>query len=167
MDNFNISAWSYKQRLKEFEESSNDANISPQDSFRIWNWLKNYLDSPAKKVGLRMSIFVQEFPTATSFYYGLNNNNLGSLTESGHEAIEKVDINYTDRGRFYKTIVVKDGEIIKIGDDDTNNLLDYLGINLKLPKIADFDGIPLLNNIVDKLTALQIEASWDDSMDVS
>jgi len=166
-DNFNIKTWSYKQRLREFEENNNDANISPQDSFKIWNWLKNYLESPSKKSGLRMSIFQQEFPTATSFYFGLQNHGLGSLTESGYKSIEKIDINYTDRGRFYKTILVKGGETIKIGGDDTNSLLNYLGINLKLPKISDFNGISLLNDIVDKLTSLEIEATWDDSMDVS
>lgn len=64
MKNFNIREW----RLNNFLTEEKEKN----ELVKIYEHLKSKLDKPAKDAGLRMSIFEQEFPTASSFMVEIN-----------------------------------------------------------------------------------------------
>lgn len=88
------------------------------------------------------------------------------LTEGLVDNIEKIDIVYTGRsGRYYTTYLFRGGKRDKLDIEDANDLLDYLGITgVKIPPKYDSE---VLDKIVTQLEALEIEASYDDYMDVS
>lgn len=91
------------------------------------------------------------------------------LSEGLNERIGKIQIMYTDGGRFYST-KVDDTEGKRLGKlfvDDTNDLLQSLGIKEKITDRLELGQEKVLDNIVKQLHKQDIKASWDDSMDVS
>lgn len=181
MDNFSIKDWQYNQNLEEHLISEDtDAEISPNDSFKIWNWLHRYLESPAEKAGLRMSIFEQEFPTATSFYYALQKHRLAKvdeekLHEGANDHIENVEIVYIDpNGRFYGAYITRDDaeetalgskRKIKISShEEANNFIKSLGVKTELPEKYQTSELEKISN---ELKSKGIDADYGDYMDVS
>lgn len=91
------------------------------------------------------------------------------LSEGLNDRIGKIQIMYTDGGRFYST-KVDDTEGKRLGKlfvDDTNDLLQSLGIKEKITDRLELGQEKVLDNIVKQLQKQDIKASWDDSMDVS
>lgn len=91
------------------------------------------------------------------------------LSEGLNDRIGKIQIMYTDGGRFYST-KVDDTEGKRLGKlfvDDTNDLLQSLGIKEKISDRLELGQEKVLDNIVKQLHKQDIKASWDDSMDVS
>ena len=91
------------------------------------------------------------------------------LSEGLNDRIGKIQIMYTDGGRFYST-KVDDTEGKRLGKlfvDDTNDLLQSLGIKEKITDRLELGQEKVLDNIVKQLHKQDIKASWDDSMDVS
>ena len=88
------------------------------------------------------------------------------LSEGLVDNIDKVDISYIERnGRYYNTYVSRGDQRDKLDIDDANDLLKYLGISdIEIPQRYDTE---VLDNIVAQIKELEIEASHDDSMDVS
>jgi hypothetical protein len=63
-----------KNLIKESLLEDTNAKISIDFTNKLYKALIKKLDAPAKKAGLRMSIFEQEFPIASSFYYFVKEN---------------------------------------------------------------------------------------------
>lgn len=143
-------------------------HISADQIFTIYDFLKKRLDQPALDAGLRMSVFEQEFPLATSFYREISGLNEG-VGKDLLDRVGKIQITYTDSGRFYST-KVDDAEGNRLGKfyvDETNDLLQQLGIKDSITRSLDFSQEKVLDSIVKQLKDQGIEASWDDAMDVS
>ena len=88
------------------------------------------------------------------------------LSEGLVDNISKIDITYiAGSGRYYTTYLFRGDQRDKLDIEEANDLLDYLGVEgVKIPRRYDST---ILDNIVEQLQALEIEASYDDSMDVS
>lgn len=150
------------------EQELETQNISADQAFAIYNFLKKRLHQPALDAGLRMSVFEQEFPIASAFYTEIGGMN-ESIDEGLLDRLGKIEIMYTDRGRLY-AVKVEDSEGNRLGKlhvDDTNDLLQQLKIKDKITQSLDSSQEKVLDSIVKQLQAQGIEASWDDSMDVS
>ncbi len=91
------------------------------------------------------------------------------LTEGLNDRIAKISILYTDFGSFY-SFKIDDAEgkrIDKVGVDDGNAILKYLGIEEELPRRLSYGDDSKLDSIVKQLKDIEIDAEWDDYMDVS
>jgi hypothetical protein len=82
------------------EQELESQHISADQAFAIYDFLKKRLHQPALDAGLRMSVFEQEFPLATAFYKEIGGLNEG-IDEGLLDRIGKIEIMYTDRGKFY------------------------------------------------------------------
>ena len=63
-------------KLKDIKQTIKEELATPQSPnqyFKLYEYLKKKLDPIAIKDGLRMSHFSQEYPTATSFYLDIKN----------------------------------------------------------------------------------------------
>lgn len=91
------------------------------------------------------------------------------VSEGLTDRIGKIQIMYTDGGRFYSTKVDDtDGKRLgKLSVNDTNDLLQSLGIKEKISDRLELGQEKVLDNIVKQLQKQDIKALWDDSMDVS
>lgn len=152
---FDIYEWNRQRHLNE------NVSIQPQQAYDLYDFIIKKLDGPARKADLRMSIFEQEFPTASSFY-----NALSGLSEDIEMPTEtsKVDILYTDRGKFYKVNIITPKGKNRLYLDEFNQFLEKLGISDKLNRSLE---VPTLDSVVNQLQSKGIEASWDDSIDIS
>lgn len=91
------------------------------------------------------------------------------MNEGLIDRIGSIEITYTDSGRFYST-KVDDAEGNRLGKlhvDDTNDLLQQLGIKERIARSLDSSEEKVLDSIIKQLKDQDIDASWDDSMDVS
>ena len=69
MKDFNLQQWNEKRYLDE-----DLSPIPPKLLISIHKYLIKNLDDEAREAGLRMSTFESKYPTATSFYYDLEEN---------------------------------------------------------------------------------------------
>mgnify|MGYP001030677150 CR=1 FL=1 len=91
------------------------------------------------------------------------------VSEGLTDRVGSIEISYTDSGSFYSTKVDDtDGKRLgKLSVNDTNDLLQSLGIKEKISDRLELGQEKVLDNIVKQLHKQDIKASWDDSMDVS
>lgn len=81
MSNFSLQKYFRNQYLEEsdLEETSNivsEEKIDIKAVENIYNYLKKVLDPLAKDSKLRMSHFESKYPTVSSFYLDLKDNNI-------------------------------------------------------------------------------------------
>jgi hypothetical protein len=99
------------------------------------------------------------------------------LKEGINDRISRINIVYTTFGQFYGAYIYEyeseEGTMgtknwdKKLRIDDTNALLNYLGIDGEVPfKLSSGNDIDL-DGIVKQLKNSGIDAEWDDYMDVS
>ena len=91
------------------------------------------------------------------------------IKEVGEGKIGKITIMYTNYGDFYafKVDDRKGNRIGKLHLDDANKLLSNLALMDALPAKLHNDNRVILDRIVGKLHQQDIEATWDDDMDIS
>ena len=91
------------------------------------------------------------------------------IKEVGEGKIGKITIMYTNYGDFYafKVDDRKGNRIGKLHLDDANKLLSNLTLMDALPAKLHNDNRVILDRIVGKLHQQDIEATWDDDMDIS
>jgi hypothetical protein len=114
-----------------------------------------------------MSFFEQEFPLASSFYNEISGLK-EELNENLRDNIEKIDFSYTNYGDLYKVRVTIDGKVNILYHKDASALLQNLGIDKELPKnFRQGPGsVEYMDDIMNQLKSLGIEATWDDAMDI-
>jgi hypothetical protein len=102
-----------------------------------------------------------KYAVASAFVDLATSNN---LSEGLVDNITKLEISYTDRGRYYNTYVYRGDQRDKLDISDANDLLKYLGIEgIEIPPTYTPE---VLDKIIERVRALEIEASYDDAMDV-
>ena len=82
------------------------------------------------------------------------------------DRISKINIDYTEQGRFYG-VKVKDASgkrLGKLGQDDANGLLKMLNIEDEIPRRVEEK---ILDSVVNQLQDQGIDAEWNDYIDVS
>ena len=92
------------------------------------------------------------------------------LAEGLNDRIGKITIIYTEQGGLLYSVKVDDAEgkrIDKVGKEDANAILNYLGIEGELPRKLSMGDDEKLDSIVKQLKDMEIDASWGDYMDVS
>ena len=91
------------------------------------------------------------------------------LAEGLNDRIAAIKILYTDYGQLY-SVKIDDSEgkrIDKVGGEDANAILKYLGVEGELPRKLSMGDDEKLDSIVQQLKDMEIDAEWDDYMDVS
>lgn len=91
------------------------------------------------------------------------------LAEGLRDQVSKIIITYTEQGKLYN-VKIEDASGKRIGklyQDDTNDLLKMLDVEGEIPYRLSLEDEKTLDSIVKQLQTKDIEASWDDSMDVS
>ena len=147
-DNFDIHKWNFNRYLNEnnLEEDTND--VDQEDIDGSLNITRGGDDA---KMGAELE------------------SDANVVGEGLSDRISKINIDYTEQGRFYG-VKVEDASgkrLGKLGQDDANGLLKMLNIDDEIPFKMSFDDEDILNNIVNQLQDQGIDASWDDIMDVS
>ncbi len=140
-DNFNLYEWNKKRYLGELDINKDD-EIQSLD-------ISHGGDDP--KIGAELES---------------DSNVVG---EGLNDRISKIYISYTEQGRLYK-VEISDANgkrLGKLGQDDTNALLKMLDIKDEIPFSMNYGDEETLNKIIKQLQNQGIEASWDDTMDVS
>jgi len=140
-DNFNLYEWNKKRYLGELDINKDD-EIQSLD-------ISHGGDDP--KIGAELES---------------DSNVIG---EGLNDKISKIYISYTEQGRLYK-VEISDANgkrLGKLGQDDTNALLKMLDIKDEIPFSMNYGDEETLNKIIKQLQNQGIEASWDDTMDVS
>tara|TARA_R110002049_G_scaffold8397_1_gene45825 strand:- start:11 stop:508 length:498 start_codon:yes stop_codon:yes gene_type:complete len=82
------------------------------------------------------------------------------------DRISKINIDYTEQGRFYG-VKVEDASgkrLGKLGQDDANGLLKMLNIEDEIPRRVEEK---ILDSVVNQLQDQGIDAEWNDYIDVS
>jgi hypothetical protein len=82
------------------------------------------------------------------------------------DRISKINIDYTEQGRFYG-VKVEDASgkrLGKLGQDDANGLLKMLNIEDEIPRRVEEK---ILDSVVNQLQNQGIDAEWNDYIDVS
>lgn len=167
-ENFNIKDWKYSQLLNENFSQEGEKPISYKDAKKIYEYLIKKLDGPAQEAGLRMSIFEQEFPNASSFMNAMDeiNGKSSPINENYINHIDKIKIIYTERFRkLYKCLIVIDGKEEKVDKSDLEGIMSsIIGEDVEIPKRYDPETFqPYIIALADE----EIEVEYDDSMDVS
>ena len=167
-ENFNIKDWKYSQLLNESFSQEEGKPISYSDAKKIYEYLIKKLDGPAQEAGLRMSIFEQEFPNASSFMKAVGeiNGKSSPMNENYVDHIDKIKIIYTERFRkLYKCLIVIDGKEEKVDKSDLEGIMSsIIGEDVEIPKRYDPETFqPYIIALADE----EIEVEYDDSMDVS
>jgi hypothetical protein len=144
-DNFNLYEWNKKRYLNELDI---DQNINKDEEGSSLNITRGG-DDP--KMG------AEEESDANVVGEGLNGN------------IDKIEFTYIENsGKLYKVEVFAKGKKNKLFIDDANGLLKMLSIQDELPSRINNDGDEnLLDSIVKQLQDQDIDASWNDAMDIS
>jgi len=167
-ENFNIKDWKYSQLLNENLSQEEEKPISYKDAKKIYEYLIKKLDGPAQEAGLRMSIFEQEFPNASSFMNAMDeiNGSSSPMNENYINHIDKIKIIYTERFRkLYKCFVIIDGKEEKVDKADLEGIMSSItGETVKIPERFEPE---TFQPIIDALADNEIEVEYDDSMDVS
>ena len=144
-DNFNLYEWNKKRYLNELDI---DQNINKDEEGSSLNITRGG-DDP--KMG------AEEESDANVVGEGLNGN------------IDKIEFTYIENsGKLYKVEIFAKGKKNKLFIDDANGLLKMLSIQDELPSRINNDGDEnLLDSIVKQLQDQDIDASWNDAMDIS
>tara|TARA_Y100000389_G_scaffold182786_1_gene199691 strand:+ start:869 stop:1297 length:429 start_codon:yes stop_codon:yes gene_type:complete len=140
-DNFNLYEWNKKRYLGELDINKDD-EIQSLD-------ISHGGDDP--KIGAELES---------------DSNVIG---EGLNDKISKIYISYTEQGRLYK-VEISDANgkrLGKLAQEDTNALLKMLDIKDEIPFSMNYGDEETLNKIIKQLQNQGIEASWDDTMDVS
>lgn len=93
------------------------------------------------------------------------------LAEGLNDRIGSIVIVYTEQdGRLY-SVKIDDpsgNRIDKVGKEDANAILNYLGIEGEIPnRLEGPESHKLLDSIVQQLKDIEIDADWGDYMDIS
>lgn len=165
-DNFTIQDWQYSQLIKEGQKFE---AVDMKGLASIYNFLKEKLKGPAEEAELRMSIFEQEFPTASSFmieYDKVADDPISKLDENNMGNIDKIEILHVERtGMIYKIMTYVDGERSKLSKEELDNLISsIIGEEVKIPERYNEEEF---QSIKDKLLAQDIEIEYNDLMDIS
>ena len=151
-DNFDVHEWNlnrYKETINEIDiDDYTDKNVNSDEENSSFNITRGGDDA---KMG------AEEESDANVVGEGLN------------DRISKINIGYTEQGRLYG-VKIEDASgkrLGKLGQDDANGLLKMLNIEDEIPFKISFGDEEVLNSIVNQLQDQNIDASWDDVMDVS
>tara|TARA_R110000796_G_scaffold76121_1_gene170323 strand:+ start:1047 stop:1487 length:441 start_codon:yes stop_codon:yes gene_type:complete len=144
-DNFDIHKWNFNRYLNEnnLEEDTND--VDQEDIDGSLNITRGGDDA---KMGAELE------------------SDANVVGEGLSDRISKINIDYTEQGRFYG-VKVEDASgkrLGKLGQDDANGLLKMLNIEEKIPRRIEEK---VLDSIVNQLQDQGIDAEWNDYIDVS
>ena len=144
-DNFDIHKWNFNRYLNEnnLEEDTND--VDQEDIDGSLNITRGGDDA---KMGAELE------------------SDANVVGEGLSDRISKINIDYTEQGRFYG-VKVEDASgkrLGKLGQDDANGLLQMLNIEEKIPHRIEEK---VLDSIVNQLQDQGIDAEWNDYIDVS
>lgn len=93
------------------------------------------------------------------------------LAEGLNDRIGAINIIYTEQGGRLYSVKIDDASgnrIDKVGKEDANAILKYLGVEGEIPdRLEGPQSHDLLDNIVQQLKDMEINADWGDYMDIS
>ena len=151
-DNFDVHKWNFNRYLNEdnlgIDQEGGTDNINQDNEDGSLNITRGGDDA---KIGAELE------------------SDANVVGEGLNDRISKIDIGYTEQGRFYG-VKIEDASgkrLGKLGDDDFNSLLKMLNIKDEIPFKISFGDEEILDSIVKQLQDQGINASWDDIMDVS
>ena len=144
-DNFDIHKWNFNRYLNEnnLEEDTND--VDQEDIDGSLNITRGGDDA---KMGAELE------------------SDANVVGEGLSDRISKINIDYTEQGRFYG-VKVEDASgkrLGKLGQDDANGLLKMLNIEDEIPRRVEEK---VLDSVVNQLQDQGIDAEWNDYIDVS
>ena len=144
-DNFDIHKWNFNRYLNEnnLEEDTND--VDQEDIDGSLNITRGGDDA---KMGAELE------------------SDANVVGEGLSDRISKINIDYTEQGRFYG-VKVEDASgkrLGKLGQDDANGLLKMLNIEDEIPRRVEEK---ILDSVVNQLQDQGIDAEWNDYIDVS
>ena len=148
-DNFDVHKWNFNRYLKEanlgIDQEGGTDNINQDDEDGSLNITRGG-DDP--KMGAELE------------------SDANVVGEGLSDRISKINIDYTEQGRFYG-VKVEDASgkrLGKLGQDDANGLLKMLNIEDEIPRIVEEK---ILDSVVNQLQDQGIDAEWNDYIDVS
>jgi hypothetical protein len=142
-----------------------------KDNFNLYEWnKKRYLG----EIGIDQNINRDDEGSSFNITRGGDDPKMGAELESDAnvvgeglgDRISKIDIGYTEQGRFYG-VKVEDASgkrLGKLGQDDANGLLKMLNIEDEIPRRVEEK---ILDSVVNQLQDQGIDAEWNDYIDVS
>ena len=144
-----------------------------KDSFNLYEWnKKRYLN----ELDIDQNINKDEEGSSLNITRGGDDPKMGAEEESDanvvgegfNSNIDKIEFTYIENsGKLYKVEVFAKGKKNKLFVDDANDLLKMLNIQDELPsRISDESDEDLLDSIVKQLQDQDIDASWNDAMDI-
>ena len=142
-----------------------------KDNFNLYEWnKKRYLG----EIGIDQNINRDDEGSSFNITRGGDDPKMGAELESDanvvgeglSDRISKINIDYTEQGRFYG-VKVEDASgkrLGKLGQDDANGLLKMLNIEDEIPRRVEEK---ILDSVVNQLQDQGIDAEWNDYIDVS